>query len=306
MVARKASSSSNGSSFSGSNSTAWKGRYGSRKRAGSIASNFTSGSIISENLVEENEEEELLGVGGGFDAPSISTRSPSETTEEEASGSSPDCKRGNTSFTQVCTPSTAKPGGVGKRLWPSSVGAFDRSTHPPPSAPATKTSFTSRLPFKFRSKARPPPLALLPTVPSSPVAPAVDQEEDMTPKAKPRARLESGQRHAPPPLRFVDRPAHTRSSSRSSQLSQLSLNTPSQTLFVFPPSPTLQAQTPHTVTVTSRFNISQPFSVASTPRVSTFVSDGRRRSFIGVPVPSTPTTACSRVDARGWINSKGI
>ena len=61
IVARKASNSSMGSGGLGMG-LAWKSRYGNggRARTGSMASNFTSGggSILSENLLEENEEEE--------------------------------------------------------------------------------------------------------------------------------------------------------------------------------------------------------------------------------------------------------
>ncbi|EJD04050.1 uncharacterized protein FOMMEDRAFT_146129 [Fomitiporia mediterranea MF3/22] len=325
IVARKASGSSLGSSSGIGMGPAWKARYGNRKRTGSIASNFTNASIISEDLVEEDEKEALLGIGGGFDAPSISSRSHSGETTEEEVNASPDSKRDNSmSFPQVCTPSTAKP--IFLALQRSTSSLPDK---PPPSAPVTKTSFgfPARLPFKPRPKLRPPPLKFLPPVPSSPDvlgSPEVPPPVESLPKAeKPRRRP------APPPLRLSEpaissrvsdlrnhRPAlpvlqpnnrsvATRSSSRSSsqsQLSQLSVTTPSQTLFVFPPSPTLKAHfTPHMVTVTSSLNSPLPFAGAPTPRVSTFKTEGRRKSFIGLSVPPTPTTACSRVDARGWV-----
>jgi tyrosine-protein phosphatase len=35
--------------------------------------------------------------------------------------------------------------------------------------------------------------------------------------------------------------------------------------------------------------------------VSAFRSQGRTKSFIGLGAPPTPTTACSRVDVRGWV-----
>ena len=57
VVARKASGSSLGSSSGIGMGPAWKARYGNRKRTGSIASNFTVNSIISEDLVEEDEKE---------------------------------------------------------------------------------------------------------------------------------------------------------------------------------------------------------------------------------------------------------
>ncbi|KAJ8702831.1 tyrosine/serine/threonine protein phosphatase [Pleurotus ostreatus] len=94
--------------------------------------------------------------------------------------------------------------------------------------------------------------------------------------------------------------------------SQSSLNTPSQTLFVFPPSPTLNARTPSTMTLTMSgptnpdphpdLATAVPFPTLSTPRVETFKGKhGRTRSFIGLGAPPTPTTACSRVDAKGWV-----
>ncbi|KAL5534330.1 hypothetical protein ACEPAG_792 [Sanghuangporus baumii] len=329
-VARKASGSSVGSSTSTGigMGPVWKAKYGNRKRTGSIASNFTANSIISEDLVEEDEKEDLLGIGGGFDAPSISSRSHSgETTEEEPNNVSPDLKKGNhlTLSSQVSPPSTARP---------AYSTAKQQHSHPPPSAPATKTSFgfTARLPFKPRAKARPPPLNFLPPVPSSPdVLGPSEAPSPLEPVPKAKAKAEPTRRRpAPPPLHLSEsattslrvpdlgnsrpglgpaqsshRAVATRSSSRSSsqtQLSHLSVTTPSQTLFVFPPSPTLKSHfTPHMVTVTSNLNSPMPFAAAPTPRVSSFKTQGKRRSFIGLSVPPTPTTACSRVDARGWV-----
>lgn len=287
IVARKASGSSMGSSNGIGMGSAWKSRYGSRARTGSIAS------ILTEDLVEESEEQELLGVGGSFDCPSVSFRSYSgETTEEEQNVSSPDARKSSSFRTGASPPSGSKPYAIAEH------SASSERVQPPPSAPASKTSFgfASRLSFKRRGKQGKPPLDLLPTVPSSPIIPAALEIVARAPViVEPRKRI-------PPPLRLNSMPnthTHTRSSSRSSQAT---LNTPSQTLFVFPPSPTLKATTPLTVTVTSSLNVPAPFFSVPTPRVSTFKLDGgRRRSFIGVTTPPTPTTACSRVDARGWI-----
>lgn len=298
IVARRASGSSVGSSTGLGMGSAWKSRYGPRARAGSIASS----SIISEDLVEENEEAELLGVGGGIDAPSISTRSPSgETTEEEVNGS-PDWKRDTVlpPPLPLATPNTARPFVWGKHRSLSDAKTFA----PPPSAPATKMTFglPALSSFRLRSKPKPPPLNILPPVPPSPVV-SVSQEPDNPPK-----KVELPRRRLPPPLRLVSEPAlKPRSLSRSSQASHLSINTPSQTLFVFPPSPTLKAHTPLTMTLTSNLAVQQPYQPTPTPRVSTFNNGNRRRSFIGLTAPATPTTACSRVDARGWVGlvSKG-
>lgn len=293
IVARKTSASSVGSSAGIGMGSAWKSRYGHRKRTGSIASIVTSGSILSEDLVEESEEQELLGVGGGFDCPSVSFRSYSgETTEEDTNASSPDAKNEQTmnSFRL----GTSHPASSEAKVQTVSIAApLPQLDGPPPSAPASKTSFgfASRLAFKRRSKKA--SLDVLPTVPSSPVI-SIAPEESAAVATEPRRRV-------PPPLSLGNsrqRPAHGRSSSRSSQMT---LNTPAQTLFVFPPSPTLKAQAPLTVTVTSSLSVPTAMHATPTPRVSTFKLEGRRRSFIGLATPPTPTTASSRVDARGWV-----
>lgn len=364
-VARKVSGSSLGSSGLGMG-PAWKARYGSRKRTGSIQSNFTTGSAISEDLVEEDEKEELLGVGGGFDAPSLSSRSQSgETTEEEAQhGSSPDAKRATDDEGQEISlpaptlltakpcfalrqrPLTALPFKNAFVVPPSAAPTKTSFGLPPPSVPPTKTTFgfPSR-PAKGKGRVRPPPLSL-PPVPSSPIllvesefsaSPPKDLASDGPRKRVPPPLLLNSnaepvgaaptqqsqvkpRRPLLPPLRTTSNPSltsHSRSSSRSSHLSYLSqssttssIHTPSQTLLVFPPSPTLKTKAPHMVTVTS-CHTPLPFasaggsgfgSVAPTPRVSTFQKEGKRRSFIGLAVPPTPTTACSRVDVRGWVS----
>ncbi|KAF5382973.1 hypothetical protein D9757_006368 [Collybiopsis confluens] len=84
------------------------------------------------------------------------------------------------------------------------------------------------------------------------------------------------------------------------------VSTPSQTLFVFPPSPTLTTRTPSTMTLTSAVTPREPNipfpAFSSTPRVATFRNaQGKRRSFIGLGAPPTPTTGFSRVDARGYV-----
>ncbi|KAK0481938.1 hypothetical protein IW261DRAFT_1418903, partial [Armillaria novae-zelandiae] len=193
--------------------TAWRSRYGARKRTGSVPS-----SIFSEELVEEDEERSLLGIGGGF----------GETSSFECETSSS---------------STNSPNDVDYR----------RST-------------TSQLPPSARyGKPRS-------TLLRRPVS---------------RMRTES-RKPAPPPL-------HLRHSVLNQARPQTShAATPSQTLFVFPPSPTM-GRTPATMTLTSE-GVPWP---AITPRVSTFRSHGRTRSFIGIAAPPTPTTAFSKVDARG-------
>jgi tyrosine-protein phosphatase len=65
-----------------------------------------------------------------------------------------------------------------------------------------------------------------------------------------------------------------------------------------------RTRTPSTMTLTSNLNGAVPFPTLSTPRVSTFRSHGRTKSFIGLGVSPAPTTACSRVDAKGWFGSE--
>jgi len=271
MLARKSSSSSTGSGLG--MGSAWKSRYSARKRTGSIASIMTSNSMLSENLVEEDEEQELLGVGGGFDMSSTRL-SPSEAHLQS------DGSDGELGTTQV------SPGG------------------PPPSAPSTRPSFklppipvtaikptfdTSRRSMS-KTRRRPTPLDILPTVPDSPVNVA----STPTALAMPRSRKES--RATAPSLPFR-RPTHHAQPTQTANVLKPALQTPSQTLFVFPPSPTLSTRTPSAMTLTSN-SVPVPFPSTATPRSR---SDSRRRSLIGLMVPSTPTTAHARVDARGWV-----
>ncbi|KAH9944445.1 uncharacterized protein BXZ73DRAFT_73959 [Epithele typhae] len=310
IIARKGSASSLSSTASTGTGgvgmgAAWRSKYGSgRKRKGSTASVLTNGSILSEDLVEEDEEHELLGVGRDFDGASLGARS----SGEEESGDS---------ATDPVPPASAC---LTARPLPS---ARRQSRRPPglslapPSAPATKTSFglisapankaSFNLPpipatavkssFDLTPRAnrtakvprhRPPPLGILPAVPASPIIPV------NVPIGQPRSRTESRKPDMPP--------AHLRHSLKitppKTKPSTIPA-TPSQTLFVFPPSPTLAAsRTPSTLTLTSN---SFPFPSLSTPRVSTFKAEGRRKTFIGLAAPPTPTVASSRVDVRGWI-----
>ncbi|KAJ7786015.1 hypothetical protein B0H16DRAFT_1445931 [Mycena metata] len=284
ILARKTSASSVASSSSGVGmGAAWRNRYGSRKRAGSIASNMTNGSILSEDLVEEDEEQELLGIGGGFDEERGSSAEP----EYSSSTSSPEDD-------------------VHSNITPR------RPSRPPPSAPVWKTSFSLPMPpatairpsfdLPIKPKRRPAPLGILPPVPPSPIKIIVDDAQKRVPRTPllvlppGRSRTES-KKPAPPPL-------HLRSNllkPKNPQNPPSGLATPSQTLFVFPPSPTLTTRTPSAMTLTSNINASVPFPSISTPRVSTFRSEGRTRSFIGLGAPPTPTTAFSKVDARGFF-----
>ncbi|OSX67637.1 hypothetical protein POSPLADRAFT_1064198 [Postia placenta MAD-698-R-SB12] len=289
LVARMSSASSL-SSFSGASR---RSRLG-RKRTGSIASVMTGTSLLSEELVEEDEEQELLGVGGGFDGTSVEAScSSAEPTEDEASSTSrisPDPSfRGQ-------LPSTARQR-LDVRMPPSAP--HDRSSFPLPPPPATAFKASFDIPSRLsRLRRRPPPIGILPPVPSSPVVPInVSEPVDPAPEPVFQRRPRTAARKPDPPSASLRTPRRSQPKTRPVSM----VSTPSQTLFVFPPSPTLTARTPSTMTLTS--NASVPFPSLATPRVSTFKAEGRRRSFIGVPPPTTPTVASSRVDARGWFGT---
>lgn len=306
VVARKNSASSVISTGSGMGmGPAWRNRYSNRKRTGSVGSNMTNGSILSEDLVEEEEEQELLGVGGGFDDER--GRGNNTELEESSATNSPDDDPEETLQCKV----------------PFNLAIRVPSLRPPPSAPAWKASFTlppapataTRATFggsshtAFKPKRRPPPMNLLPPVPPSPIAllvgdrppppppPSDKINKPVTLQPAPRKRIPS-RKLAPPPL-------HLRNTllknTNALQQPPSTIGTPHQTLFVFPPSPTTITRTPSTMTLTSSMNTPLAFPSMSTPRVSTFKTHGRTRSFIGLGAPATPTTAFSKVDARGYI-----
>ncbi|KAF8078436.1 hypothetical protein FPV67DRAFT_1688178 [Lyophyllum atratum] len=327
IVARKLSASSVASS---SNSgvgmgAAWRTRYGNpRKRTGSIASN---GSMLSEDLVEEEEEEELLGVGGGFDSRSLSTE-----PEDFSATNSPDDEIDTTPpRVNLFTPTTARPLATPRPaarvppsapVWKTSFNLAPppataiRSTFniPPPPGSAIRSTFNLPPRPPAKGKRRPAPIGILPPVPSSPIAIVVDSASPSempiqaskpsnsiplrTPTLSlPPVRVRTQSKKLPPPL-------HLRSSLlKPNPMADAtsSVSTPSQTLFVFPPSPTLTTRTPSTMTLTSNMGGLIPFPSLSTPRVSTFRSQGRTRSFIGLGAPPTPTTAFSKVDVRGYV-----
>ncbi|KAI0651783.1 hypothetical protein C8Q79DRAFT_898428 [Trametes meyenii] len=293
ILARKSSSSSMSSTGQGLGmGPAWRSKYGSqRKRKGSAASIATTGSILSEDLVEEDEEEALLGVGGPLDSMSLGARgSSAEPTEDESSSeSSSHAIRWSNTLSPLQSGSLTARRPPGLSLPPSAPAHKSKFSLPPVPATAVKSSFDIPLRAQRPSKARrrPPPLGILPAVPASPIVPV------NAPIAQPRPRTESRKPETPPAhLRNTLKTTPPRSSAYSG------LATPSQTLFVFPPSPTFTAQTPSTLTITSN---TYPFPPISTPRVSTFKLEGRRRSFIGLTAPATPTVASSRVDVRGWM-----
>ncbi|KAF8507062.1 hypothetical protein F5888DRAFT_1798259 [Russula emetica] len=272
ILARKSSSSSVGSGMG--LGLAWKSRYSARKRTGSSASNMTSNSMLSEHLVEEDEEQELLGIGGGFDR--LSSR-PSPSEAHAPSDVSSDGEAGPTPVGFSGPPSV-----------PSTMSTFK---FPPASATAFKSTFDISRRCASKTRRRPTPLDILPTVPDSPVK-AAPTPTTMT---MPRSRKESrATRPASLQLRAASQPVLP---SHAPNIHKPILQTPSQTLFVFPPSPTFSTCTPSAMTLTSN-PVSVPFPSSVTPRPR---ASSSRRSLIGLMVPSTPTTAHARVDARGWV-----
>ncbi|KAL1669083.1 hypothetical protein GGF50DRAFT_85626 [Schizophyllum commune] len=238
IIARKSSQSSVASS---TGAGPWRSRYGSgsqlgsfgfprkHKRASSIAST-TNGSILSEDLVEEDEEAELLGVGGRFDSMNFERgRTPSNSGDEHTSATnSPDDddhedQRGFPSGSNV----HLAPPPAGKRR----MGRQPPSLSVPPSAPAWKSNFSfapgpppsaTRSTFDLtpvpphviperdaprmqaapatRHKRRPPSLSILPPVPSSPVhvdviinPPSANAEQTETPQKARKSRPTSSQ-----------------------------------------------------------------------------------------------------------------
>jgi len=274
ILARKSSSSSIGSGIG--MGAAWKSRYSARKRTGSVASNMTSNSMLSENLVEEDEEQELLGVGGGFDK---SSARPSPLDGQATSDISSDGELGTTQISP-CDPTSA----------PAMKSTFKL---PPVPATALKPTFDISRRCMSKSRRRPTPLDILPTVPDSPVNTAPTP----TSLAMPRSRKES--RATIPTSLQLRKSSQSAQSSQAPNTHKPALQTPSQTLFVFPPSPNFSTCTPSAMTLTSN-PVSVPFPSFPTPATPRTRSDSRRRSLIGL-TPPTPTTAHARVDARGWV-----
>ena len=282
IVARKSSASSMSSTGSGiSVRGTQRSRYTPCKRTESIASTRTNRSFLSEHLVEENEEQELLGVGGESDGDArqtSTTTSPDETEETESA----------TRFVSMpATLPTCPPFAPDWKVPP---------IIPPMSAMRSSFQAPTRVP---RQRKRPMSLSILPPVPSSPNPPVADELVTARPTSHgtmpfPRQRV-----RCPVPPPHLRNSVLRRASVGIVESTSAAL-TPSQTLFVFPPSPTFttRTRTPSTMTLTSE---AVPFPSLSTPRVSTFKSKGRTRSFIGFGALPIPTVAFSKVDARGYI-----
>jgi tyrosine-protein phosphatase len=282
IVARKSSASSMSSTGSRiSVRAARRSRYTPCKRTESIASTRTNKSFLSEHLVEENEEQELLGIGGESDGDALqssTTTSPDETEETDSA----------TRFASIPDSlPTCPPFAPDWKVPPIT---------PPMSAMHSTFQPPTRVP---RQRKRPLSLSILPPVPSSLNLPLADELVTARPTSHGimlPTRQRAGFRCPVPPLHLRNSVLRRASVGIVESIS----STPSQTLFVFPPSPTLttRTRTPSTMTLTSG---TVPFPNMSTPRVSTFKSKGRTRSFIGFGSLPTPTVAFSKVDACGYV-----
>ena len=274
VVARKSSASSMSSTGSRiGTGAAWRSKYAPRKRTESIASNRTNKSFPSEQLVEEDEEEELLGIGGGFDHDLRLSQ-----LDGTSSTTSPDETESTSQFVSIPAPLPTRP--------PSALA----SVAPPMTAMLSNFQLSSCPPTQ---KKRPISLSILPP---SRIVVGTDELVTARPTSHVTVPRDESRHLVPSPLHFRNNVLR-----RASIAVVESTSTPSQTLFVFPPSPSLTTRTPSTMTLTSDFPGAVPFPNLSTPRVSTFQSKGRTRSFIGLGGVPTPTVAFSKVDARGYV-----
>jgi tyrosine-protein phosphatase len=345
IVARKSSASSMSSIGSSSGfgmGSTWRSHF-PRKRKGSTTSNNTTGSSLSETLVEEEEEQELLGIGGGFDNDSHQ----SQTEEDSSLGScSPDDDQKGTPRNVSVLNSNLE------TLNPPASLAWKATPFPSgPPLTAIRSTFdispSRPSPPKSRVKRRPVSLSILPPVPASPINLVLESDGGVSrgnhlTYQDDNAHIPSRFPHPPTRRRSESRLLHpsslrqslllqkgssgsvsTRSSSSDSVSSVCASQT--QTLIVFPPSPTttpknLRTPVPAPSTMTLLSNPSGPvafpsLSMLQTPLVSTFngsyssgnttsaatTTKAKRRSFIGLTTPSTPTVGLAKVDARGYV-----
>ncbi|KAG8716007.1 hypothetical protein FRC11_011263 [Ceratobasidium sp. 423] len=324
---------------------AWKNRFPSRKRAGSVHSTFTtSDSVISEDPEEDEDSEDgeanttaipqtrielVLGDETGTSAQTM--------TDEEASPSAKFVQNFADMAPKLLPPPPGKAGMKHKRSASLAISANSLpSLPPPPSAPAFKMSF-GIAPPQTATRASfgaipPPPLLRRPGTrgPAPPSAPAIKAGFSFPAPGSRASSIKSHSSKRPTPLPTVPSspvavptlatPKTTRTRPAPLRLPVTppthvtivpSSSAPQQTLFVFPPDRSHTACTPSTLTLTTM-----------TPRVGTFANPGpgitptprggsfgamrkpgaKRMSWLGMgAAPATPTTACSRVDAKGWV-----
>ncbi|EKM73435.1 hypothetical protein AGABI1DRAFT_134781, partial [Agaricus bisporus var. burnettii JB137-S8] len=176
----------------------------------------------------------------------------------------------------------------------------DQGPHSPPAVQPAAESTVSSIPFAPSSQLHSPSQSL-PTAIETPDRPPPPHRPASLPKQGLRQRADARKPSLPP--QHLLRRLNVRESSAAP-----STATPHQTLFVFPPSPTLTMRTPSAVMLTTQpaevfapRNGKVPFPSISTPKISTFKQHGRTKSFIGVGTPMTPTTAFTKAEARGYF-----
>ncbi|KZT41355.1 hypothetical protein SISSUDRAFT_1000846 [Sistotremastrum suecicum HHB10207 ss-3] len=353
IVAKKASNSSLGSQSSLGPSTgsgvgmgpAWRNRYalGSRHRTGSISSNLTTqSSILSEDLLEEDEDDsDDRGRSGGRGASRFSPDTADTDEDVHMFGTKPQEEPQSLLGKETPRATLSLPPSAGGRLRtspppllviPTSSAPASRQTFSAPSGHSSPKNFAGVSKPKAPKKRPPPLVSVLPTVPSSPgpaTAPihSVPKVQSLHHPQEPIHHNEDSDhampmprtRHTKPPpsalpLQAFPKMPVTMSSAPTFPPSKQIAYTPSQTLFVFPSSPSFDTSTPSTLTLMtptpSTFSgriSNQNRTLASsrqstqTPRVSSFKKHGRTRSFVGPP--PAPTMAYSIVDVRGVMGS---
>ncbi|KAG8767423.1 hypothetical protein FRC12_006262 [Ceratobasidium sp. 428] len=319
---------------------AWKGRFPSRKRAGSVHSTLTSSSsVISEDPLEDDEDSDEAEANTTVVPPTEITlvthdESSARTTTDEEVSPSAKYVEGFADSAPKLLPPPGKLGMKHRRSASLAIAANSLPLPPPPSAPAHKTAFggippppqtATRSTFGPISQPpllrRPGPRGMIP--PSAPagksgfVFPAPGSRASSiksfsstkrtplptvpsSPVAVPTLATPKTTRSRPAPLRLpVTPPGHVAVVPSSSA--------PQQTLFMFPPDRSHTACTPSTLTLTMMTPRVGTFEgVTPTPRKGSFGATRRtgmkRMSWLGMGgAPATPTTACSRVDAKGWV-----
>ncbi|KAG9127364.1 hypothetical protein FRC07_014528 [Ceratobasidium sp. 392] len=316
---------------------AWRSRFPSRKRAGSVHSTLTSSSsVISEDPLEDDEDSEEGEANMTVVPPTeivlvTNDESSARTTTDEEVSPSAKYVAGFADSAPKLLPPPGKAGMKHRRSSSLAIAANSLPLPPPPSAPAHKTSFGPTPQTATRSTFGPipqPPLLRRPSPrgaipPSAPagksgfVFPAPGSRASSiksysstkrtplptvpsSPVAVPTLAAPKTTRSRPAPLRLpVTPPGHVAVVPSSSA--------PQQTLFVFPPDRSHTACTPSTLTLTMMTPRVGVFEgVTPTPRKGSFGATRRpgtkRMSWLGIGgAPATPTTACSRVDAKGWV-----
>ncbi|KAF8761220.1 Dual specificity phosphatase, catalytic domain [Rhizoctonia solani] len=307
--------------------TAWKHRFPSRKRAGSVHSTFTtSDSVISEDPEEDDDSEDgepnitvvsqnrielVLG-----DETGTSART---TTDEEASPSA----KFVANFADTAPKLLPPPGRAGMKHKRSASLAISAnslpSLPPPPSAPASKMSFgnipvppTIRTSF---SSIPPPPLPrrLGTRGPAPPSAPATKPGFSFP---VPGSRASSIKSHSstrrPTPLPTVPSSpvAVPTLATQDNPRAPCSSSVACDTTVQCDHRPFELGSSADIVCIPPRSKVESFVNpgpgVTPTPRKGSFGATrkpgAKRMSWLGMGVaPATPTTACSRVDAKGWV-----